>query len=90
MKTENTFIATINVGLKEGYDGKIHGINEVKSLCQQYCDEVGAVTVSPLTFVHTKGNEELKEYIKALESNISKSVLRRLDLQLDRDKYEKE
>ncbi len=38
----------------------------------------------------SKENEELKNYVKALEANTPKSVLRRLDIQLDRNKYEKE
>ena len=59
MKSVDTFAASIYVGLKEGYDGKIHLSEEVESLCQEYCDEVGlGVSIIPLKFVYTKGNEE--------------------------------
>jgi hypothetical protein len=58
MKTVDTFTATIYVGLKEGYNGSEHLIEDVELLCQEYCDEVGlGVTIIPLRFVYTKGNE---------------------------------
>jgi hypothetical protein len=59
MKTVNTFMATIWVGLKEHYTDEIHSIDEVKEICQKYCDEIGlCVSVTPTTFIYTDGNED--------------------------------
>ena len=59
MKNCDTYLATVSLGLKEGYDGKTHSLYEVESICQQYCDEVGlCITVTPTKFVYTKGGED--------------------------------
>lgn len=59
MKSCSTYLATISLGLKEGYDGKIHSLYEVESICQQYCDEVGlGVTITPVRFLYTGGGED--------------------------------
>lgn len=59
MKTCDTFLATISLGLKEGYDGKTHSLYAVESICQQYCDDVGlCVTVTPTKFVYKNGGED--------------------------------
>jgi len=58
MKQVNTCECKIYCGLKEGYDGEIHDIEEVYDLLQEYCDKEGfAVTVTPTRFIYTKGNE---------------------------------
>jgi len=58
MKIEPTFIATIYVGAKEHYDGKIHTYEEAKELLQKYCDEVSyCVTLTSTAFIYKNGNE---------------------------------
>jgi hypothetical protein len=58
VKTVDTFTATIWVGLKERDTGVLHSVDEVRSICQQYCDEIGfCVTVTPTEFIYTDGNE---------------------------------
>jgi len=50
--------ATIFCGLMEGYDGKIHDINEAYDICREYCEEVSmGVTVTSTVFIY-KGGEE--------------------------------
>jgi hypothetical protein len=59
MKTVDTFTATINLGLKERYDGATHSIKEVESICQEYCNKIGlSVTITPVKFIYTNGNED--------------------------------
>jgi 6-pyruvoyl-tetrahydropterin synthase len=58
MKTENTFIANISVGAKEGYDGWVHDYDEIKELCQRYCNDVSfCVTITETEFIYKNGNE---------------------------------
>jgi len=58
VKTVDTFTATIYVGLKEGYSGAEQSIEDVETLCQEYCDGAGlGITITPLKFVYTKGSE---------------------------------
>jgi hypothetical protein len=53
-----TFEAKISIGFQEEYSDVFHSIDEVYSICQKYCDEVGlCVTITPTTFVYTKGCE---------------------------------
>ncbi len=57
-KTVATFAATICVGLREGYDGPLHDIEDAEAVCKTYCDEVGlCVVVAPVKFFYTKGAE---------------------------------
>ena len=59
MRQCDTYTATISLGLKEGYDGKIHSLYEVENICQQYCDETGyGVTITPTKFIYTDGSED--------------------------------
>jgi hypothetical protein len=59
MKTVKTFRANIFLGLKEGYNGKIHNIAEIYDFMRGYCDEAGfAVTVTPTKFIYTGGEED--------------------------------
>lgn len=56
--TEPTYTATIAVGLREGYDGVLHGHSEIEAICQQYVGENGlCVTVTPTTFLYKHGQE---------------------------------
>lgn len=53
-----TFTANIYLGLKEGYEGTTHAIEEVILFCRDYCDEVKlGVTVTPTYFVYVGGYE---------------------------------
>ena len=53
-----TYRADIIVGLKEGYTGPVHRHNEVRGICQSFCDEVGlCVEVLKGSCVYTKGSE---------------------------------
>lgn len=75
MKTVDTFTARIYVGLKEGYNGVEHLVEDIEILCQKYCDEVGlGLTIIPLRFIYTMGNEngcvvELINYARFPEDN---------------------
>lgn len=58
MKKVDTYTATIYVGLREGYTERMHNINELISICQQFCDAEGfCVTVSGTEFIYTNGRE---------------------------------
>jgi hypothetical protein len=66
MKTEfryePTFTATIYVGLRVGRSTdtapRFHTIDEVRDVCQRYCDEIGlCVTVTPTEYIYKGGNE---------------------------------
>lgn len=58
IKSLPTFEGRIYIGLKEGYDGPVHTIDEVKKICQDFADtEKICVTVTPTEFIYTKGNE---------------------------------
>lgn len=58
MKTVDTFECKIYVGHKEGYSGKLHFIDEVESVVQEYCDKVGfGVTITPAKFIYKDGSE---------------------------------
>lgn len=59
MKTENSFNIQIWVGLKEGYDGNVHSIQEVYDICYSYCQYPGyCLTVTPTMFVYKGGMED--------------------------------
>jgi hypothetical protein len=59
LKIESTFEAKISLGFREGYTNIIHSLDEVKKICQQYCNEVGlCVTITPTNFVYVNGQEE--------------------------------
>jgi ferredoxin len=58
LKIESTFEAKISLGFREGYTDVIHNIDEVKEICQQYCNEVGlCVTITPTNFIYVNGQE---------------------------------
>jgi len=49
----------IYCGLKEGYDGKQHTVEEVYTVCQEYCNTVKlGLTVTPTKFVYVNGMED--------------------------------
>lgn len=57
-KTLPSFNVQIWCGLKEGYDGITHTIEEVEGICQKYVDtEKNCVTVTPTTFIYVNGKE---------------------------------
>jgi len=62
MKTEKTFIATIHIGLKEGYDGRNQTtLNDnaiITNIIRDYCmEEKVAVTIMKQDFEYPGGNE---------------------------------
>jgi len=53
-----TFYANIYCGLREGYNGKIHTVQEAIRICSDYCNKVKlGVTVTPTNFVYVDGDE---------------------------------
>ena len=59
METSNTYNIYIYVGLKEGYDGCLHGYSEVIDCLKNYCNKHPfCFSVTPTTYVHTSGVEE--------------------------------
>lgn len=58
MKIARTFNVQIWCGLREGYEGPVHTVEEVIEICQEYVNNVKyCVTVSPTTFVYVNGRE---------------------------------
>jgi len=58
MKKVTTYTANIYIGLKEGYTGRLHTIDEVYCICQEFVDQIGfCVTVTPTRFVYKNGME---------------------------------
>ncbi len=58
MKIVKSYNVQLWVGLKRGYDGPVHTINEVQKICQNYVNDIGwCVTVTPTTFFYVNGNE---------------------------------
>ena len=53
-----TFTAEIFVGLKEGYDGEQHSIEELKDVLQTICNEGFCVSVIPCSYIYKDGREE--------------------------------
>ncbi len=54
-----TYECKIYTGLKEGYDGSTHSIEEVQNILQYYCDDVGlCVTLTPTKYIYQNGFEE--------------------------------
>ena len=56
----HTYEIKIYCGLRHGYSKTepLHDIEEVKSICQGYCDRNGfCVTVNPTEFIYTDGFE---------------------------------
>lgn len=63
MNSVTTFIATIYVGTRVGRtaepNARVHSVNEIRDVCQCYCDKVGlCVSVAPTTFIYTHGRED--------------------------------
>lgn len=59
MKTEKAYNVQIWVGLQETYNNeKLHTINEVESICQDFVNEVkDCVTITPTNFKYVDGGE---------------------------------
>lgn len=57
MKSCDTYEVYIYCGLKEGYDGQMHTLDEVIAICQKFCEIGYGVMVAPTHFVYTGGNE---------------------------------
>jgi hypothetical protein len=62
MAVKQEVIKSFNVqiwcGLKEGYEGPFHSLQEVEDLCQAFVDEKkDCITITPTTFVYTQGKE---------------------------------
>ena len=53
-----TYEVTIWIGLKDGYAGWVHPIDDVDRICQAYCNKVGlCVTVTETHYIYTNGQE---------------------------------
>lgn len=58
MKTVDTFTATIAVGFKNIDTGEERSDRMARSICQDYCDDVGlCVTLTETEFIYKDGNE---------------------------------
>jgi hypothetical protein len=58
MRTVDSFNIQIFCGLKEGYSGKTHDIEDVERLMQKFVDaKKECVTITATKFVYTDGNE---------------------------------
>lgn len=54
-----TYTTQIYVGLREGYDGEVHTLEDAKDLCQSYVNSVGlcvTVTQRPSSFTSATAN----------------------------------
>ncbi len=59
IKEVKTYTATISVGFREQYTEIYHTINEVKEICQDYCNVIGlCVSITPTYFVYKNGSED--------------------------------
>lgn len=57
-KITKSYNVQIWLGLKEGYDGIEHTIDEVYDICQKYVNTIKyCVTVTPTKFIYVNGNE---------------------------------
>jgi len=57
--TVDTITAKIFVGLREGYSGKVHSLDELKDIVQKRADRGGVcVTVTPTDYIYKHGREE--------------------------------
>ncbi len=57
-KIYDSFNVQIWCGLKEGYDGKIHTLDDVRIICQEFVNfEKDCVTMTPTEFIYVNGNE---------------------------------
>jgi hypothetical protein len=53
-----TYTAQIYVGLRKGYDGHVANMDDVRTVCREFCDEIGlCVTVTETTYIYTNGRE---------------------------------
>lgn len=58
MKDLPTYTVQIWLGLREGYDGPVHSIAELESICQNFVDfEKTCLTVTPTNFIYVHGYE---------------------------------
>jgi MinD superfamily P-loop ATPase len=56
MKIKRTFFAKICVGFREGYTQKVHSLEEVYTICSEYCNKIGlCVSVTPTQFIYSRG-----------------------------------
>jgi hypothetical protein len=58
MKIEKTFTATIYVGRKVRYDGRVHRLDAIRKALSAYVNEVGlCVTLTETEFIYSNGGE---------------------------------
>lgn len=58
MKKCQPYSVKVYCGLKEGYNGDLHSLNELKVKCQHFCNGVKlGVTITETEFVYVDGNE---------------------------------
>ena len=58
IKEVKTYTATISVGFREQYTNQLHHIEEVKTICRDYCNNVGlCVTITSTCFIYKDGSE---------------------------------
>jgi len=58
MSGTETYKINIYIGLREGYDGDTHSIEEAIDVCSKFVDELGlCVTVTPTNYVYSGGYE---------------------------------
>lgn len=53
-----TAVIDIYVGLKEGYDGIQHNLDELERQLQKICDSGLCVTIIPCKYIYKDGNEQ--------------------------------
>lgn len=75
------------VGLKNGYSNTVHTIDNVRTICDAWVNEVGdCVTITPTEYRYVKGNEPgvVVGYIQYPRFPRSKKEIRRRALELGR------
>lgn len=59
MKIENTFMANIYVGFREGYGDILHTYDEAEQILQEYCNTISyCVTITKTKFIYKNGDED--------------------------------
>jgi len=60
-----TYEARIFCGLKEGYDGLVHTVEEVIEICQAYCNEVRLGAIVQTTWsIFSGSNAPQAQWVK--------------------------
>lgn len=57
-KVVDTICVDIYIGLKEGYDGEQHNIEELRDYLQNICNKGLCVCVSPCSYIYKNGRED--------------------------------